>query len=77
MECFSNPVCIFTAVSDALVYGAAFIDYLGHSIAGDSWDALLPLVEDYSRRIDRLANLFSPRPNNSCGPAAGLEELNA
>ena len=77
MECFSNPVCIFTAVSDALVYGAAFIASVGHSIAGDSWDALLPLVEDYSRRIARLANLFTPRPINSCGPAAGLEELNA
>ena len=77
MECFSNPACIFTAVSDAVIHGAAFIDYVGSSIAGDRWDALLPLVEDYSKRVDRLANLFLPRPINSCGPAAGLEELDA
>ena len=77
MDCISNPVCFFTAVSDAMIHGATFIDYVGSSVAGDHWDSLVPLIEDYTRQLDRLGDMILPRPIGTCGADTALGELNA
>ena len=77
MDCLSNPACIFTTVSEAMIHGAAFIDYVGCTIIGDRWDALLPVVEEYSMQLDRLVSMITPRPITTCDPASSLGVLNA
>ena len=77
MDCLSNPACIFSTLSEAMIHGAAFIDYVGGEIIGDRWDALLPVVEEYSKHLDRLVGMILPRPITTCDPASGLGVLNA
>ena len=77
MDCFSDPVCIYSSLVAAVTHGAAFLDHIGYSVLGDQWVDLVPVIEDYASELRRLAGLLSPRPINHCGPDAGTGVLNA
>ena len=77
MDCISDPICAYTAFANSLADGAAFIDYVGASVAGDRWQAVAPIVEDFSLRVARLASMVMPRSVDSCGAFIGMGALNA
>lgn len=77
MDCFSDPVCIYSGLVAAVTHAAAFLDYIGYSVIGEQWTDLVPVIEDYAGAIRRFANLIAPRPLNTCEPGKGFGALNA
>ena len=77
MECFSDPVCLYNGFVTAITQAAAYLDYVGSSVLGDQWADLVPAIEEYAGELRRLANLITPKPLNSCGPASDGDMFNA